>query len=146
MAAMTFAISVHVAPTMQAQKMQPCRPLQCSQHTSSSGEMAFPCRLKNVWVGRAQCPAFTDIFSVLSCEQCAKLLQKPRAKKRKLRVHEYKRLPHGHRAPHHSQVKNSSFVTSKVRHDAAPAHKDSTTRIKPRPTFFQNPCSMYFLI
>lgn len=104
-------------------------------------------RNQQVWVhSQAQCRAFTDISSVLSCEQCAKLLQKARAKKRKLRVHEYKRLPRGHRAPAHSQVKHSSFVTSKVRHDVAPAHKDSTTRIKPRPTFFQNPRSMFLLI
>ena len=49
MAAMTFAISVNMAPSTQAQQMQPCRPVQCNQHTSASGEMAFPCQLKNIW-------------------------------------------------------------------------------------------------
>ena len=49
MAEVTFVVSISTVPTMQTQKMQPYWPLQCSQDTCSSREMALFCQFKNIW-------------------------------------------------------------------------------------------------
>lgn len=88
MATETFAISMHMVPIMQAQKVQAYWPQPCKSTPILLGKWyPPPSQLRNMWdlreeeptgleaaMCQALCWALKNIFSLLSHEHCAKLL------------------------------------------------------------------------